>query len=65
MTSIDPSVRELRPLTLEAVDVIDAALFTGDEFVMNPKRRVELRRYLERWHRQLSELAAADDDAPV
>ncbi len=56
---------KLRPSTFSAVDTIDAALFSGDEFVMAPAARVELRRYLERWHRQLSELAAADDEAPV
>jgi hypothetical protein len=54
-----------RTHTSAAVDLIDAALFSGDEFVANPVARVDLRRYLDRWHRQLSELALDDDASGI
>ncbi len=54
---------DFRASTAIAVDNIDAALFTGDEFVSDPAARVNLRRYLVRWNRQLSELASEDEEA--
>jgi hypothetical protein len=55
-----------RPHTLDACENIDAALFTGDEFIGTgaedaaAKRRVHLRSLMERWERQLK---ALDKDA--
>jgi hypothetical protein len=45
--------------TAQAVDVIDAAVFSGDEF-MGAAARIELRRVMIRWTKQLAELATED-----
>jgi hypothetical protein len=49
----------LRPDTEEAAETIDAALFTGDEF-LDGSARGKLREYHERWTRALDELDASD-----
>jgi hypothetical protein len=55
----------LRPDTEEAAETIDAALFTGDEF-LDGTARGKLREYLERWTRALNELDASDEgETPV
>jgi hypothetical protein len=48
--------------TAQAVDVIDAAVFSGDEF-MGVDARVELRRVMTRWTKQLAELSTEDHTA--
>lgn len=49
------SQRTFRPATAEAIDSIDAALYTGDEFVADVRARQELRATLQRWLRKLDE----------
>lgn len=56
----------LRRDTLRACEEIDAALFSGDEFIDDIATGKEaarlLREYLFRWERQLCELGHIDDD---
>ena len=37
----------------EALDTVDAAIFTGDCFDNNPDRLNELEKYIERWAREI------------
>lgn len=53
----------LRHETAEAADVIDAAVFTGDEF-LDPKCRKELREMMARWERGLQEFDKMDPFQP-
>ncbi len=46
--------------TGEALDQVDAALFTGDEFE-HPNARLFLREVIERWNRRLSELETEEN----
>lgn len=48
--------------TADAVETIDAALFTGDEFVCNREARRGLRAYCLRWLRSLDEHEHNDVD---
>ncbi|WGN90733.1 response regulator transcription factor [Burkholderia phage vB_BglM_WTB] len=43
-----------------AIDLIDAALYSGDEF-LDRQRRAALRSMLARWDRQLDELESLSD----
>jgi hypothetical protein len=52
----------LRKDTFEAADSIDAALFTGDEFLSSPEARRELREQCRRWMRKLDEHESNDID---
>lgn len=56
---IDYDTKVFRHHTAMAVDQIDAAIFSGDEF-MSLHARVALRKLIRRWEKQLAELA--DDD---
>lgn len=48
--------KNMHPSVERAIQEIDAAVFSGDTFE-DPEARVELKAYLERWLRQLAELA--------
>lgn len=50
-----------RSHTENAVDLIDAALFSGDEFTDSAVRE-ELREVMARWGRRLNELESIDRD---
>jgi hypothetical protein len=52
----------LRDSTYEACETIDAALFSGDEFIMSPEARESLRNYIERWNLKLDDMDATDAD---
>jgi hypothetical protein len=56
---IDYSTEVFRSHTAEAVDQIDAALFSGDEF-LSLAARVALRRMFKRWSERLAELTGED-----
>jgi hypothetical protein len=45
----------LRCDTIEALETIDAAIFSGDEF-RNAAARVELWQYLSRWDKELTSI---------
>lgn len=53
----------LRHDTAKAADVIDAAVFSGDEF-MNPAARKDLRDIMARWERGLQEFDKMDPFQP-
>ncbi len=46
----------LRPATLNACEEIDAALFSGDEFIDSPEAIDALKQYVQRWTRELNKL---------
>lgn len=53
----------LRTDTEDAIDVIDAAVFSGDEFA-NPAARKDLRDMMARWERGLQEFDKMDPFQP-
>jgi len=51
----------LRYQTEQLCDALDAALFTGDEFIGNTEAREALRVWMRRWTRRLDALAADEE----
>lgn len=51
----------LRPATLNACEEIDAALFSGDEFIESPAAVDQLLQYVARWTRELTKLQQEQD----
>lgn len=51
----------VHPSVEEAIDQIDAAIFTGDAFLDKPNRD-EMREMVARWQRQLDSLAEIFDE---
>ena len=50
----------IRPYIDEALDTVDAAIFSGDAF-MEPANRANLRAWMERWERELKLLDKVED----
>jgi len=60
----DPIIRPDLPSYLDdAIEMVDASIFTGDDFIAKPDRIQYLRRMMERWERGLAEAESAVEDA--
>lgn len=48
-------MNDLHPDVKEALDQIDAAIFTGDTF-FNPENMEELKTFIGRWNREITKI---------
>lgn len=58
--TFDEALEQFHPSDANAVDTIDAALFSGDAFT-NAHKRQALRTVMARWERRLVELAELEE----